>query len=257
MHIQLHNRAQFMAQILLLNKPFNVLSQFSDKEQRETLAAFIQDPAHKDFYPAGRLDYDSEGLLILTNDGSLQHRITSPKLKMEKTYWVQVEGEVADEALEALTKGVVLNDGPTKPAKVSRIAAPNLWPRTPPVRERKTIPTQWLEIRISEGRNRQVRRMTAAVGHPTLRLVRYAIGPWTVSGLAPGEYRIESVNLPQTATPKAKPKQKPKPTGNRSKAKRPITRSASSLGRTHARNNSTKRPSKSPHSKPNKHSKNE
>jgi len=182
-----------MSRILLFNKPFNTLSQFTDGDGRATLADFISESG---FYAAGRLDYDSEGLLILTDDGSVQHRLADPKFKLEKTYWVQVEGEITDDALERLRRGVQLKDGPTRPAKAERLTAPELWPRNPPIRERANHPTSWLELKISEGRNRQVRRMTAAAGFPTLRLVRAAIGPWSIRGLAPGESRMEQVNLP-------------------------------------------------------------
>ncbi|MBB6521606.1 pseudouridine synthase [Pseudoteredinibacter isoporae] len=184
-----------MAQIILFNKPFNVLSQFTDQEQRATLMDHLA--AFKGFYPAGRLDRDSEGLLLLTDDGRLQHRISHPEQKLEKTYWVQVEGEVEEEALQALRNGLELKDGPTRPAKARHMDPPaNLWPRTPPIRERKNQATQWLEIRIGEGRNRQVRRMTAAVGHPTLRLIRAAIGHWQLGDLSPGEHHLETVHLP-------------------------------------------------------------
>lgn len=172
------------SKLLLFNKPFGVLSQFTSEEGAPTLAAYIDVPR---VYVAGRLDKDSEGLLILTDDGALQHRISSPKHKLPKTYWVQVEGEPSDDALASLRTGVELKDGWTKPAKVRRLPAPDLWPRTPPIRERKAIPTAWIEIVLKEGRNRQVRRMTAAVGYPTLRLVRHAIGRWTLDGIAPGE----------------------------------------------------------------------
>ncbi len=175
-----------MSRILLFNKPFGVICQFSRDGMHPTLADYIALP---DFYPAGRLDTDSEGLLLLTDDGKLQHRITDPRHKLPKTYWVQVEGTPDDAALEKLRKGVVLNDGPTLPADAKLMAEPaNLWPRDPPVRFRKAIPTSWLQLTIREGRNRQVRRMTAAVGFPTLRLIRYAIGNWTLDGLSPGAW---------------------------------------------------------------------
>ncbi|HEY6611696.1 MAG TPA: pseudouridine synthase [Pseudomonas sp.] len=172
--------------LLLLNKPFDVLTQFADADGRATLKDYVKVPG---VYPAGRLDRDSEGLLLLTNDGRLQARIADPHYKLAKTYWVQVEGEVSDEQLARLRAGVLLNDGPTLPAEASRLAAPVLWERHPPVRFRKSVPTSWLELTIREGRNRQVRRMTAAVGLPTLRLVRVRIGPWSLDGLAPGEWR--------------------------------------------------------------------
>jgi 23S rRNA pseudouridine2457 synthase len=176
-----------MSRVLLFNKPFGVICQFSRDGLHPTLADYIALPA---FYPAGRLDTDSEGLLLLTDDGKLQHRITDPKHKLPKTYWVQVEGLPDEAALAQLRRGVVLNDGMTRPAEAKLIAEPaQLWPRTPPVRFRKNIPTSWIELTIREGRNRQVRRMTAAVGHPTLRLVRCAIGRFTLDGIAPGEWR--------------------------------------------------------------------
>ena len=174
--------------LIAFNKPYGVLCQFTDRSMppRPTLAGFGL-PA--DVYPAGRLDHDSEGLLLLTDDGALAHRITDPRHKLPKTYLVQVEGEPREEQLDALRRGVELNDGLTRPAQVRRIDAPALWPRDPPVRYRKTVPDAWLEIVIREGRNRQVRRMTAAVGLPTLRLVRVAIGDWTLDALQPGEWR--------------------------------------------------------------------
>ena len=173
--------------LVMFNKPMNVLCQFTGEEHDITLAQFI-DVAN--VYPAGRLDKDSEGLLLLTDDGSLQARIASPKFKMPKTYYVLVEGEPNDAALNRLRSGIQLKDGPTKPARVSRVAEPTwLWPRTPPVRIRKSIQDTWLKISITEGRNRQVRRMTAHIGHPTLRLIRTQIGPYQLTDLACGEYR--------------------------------------------------------------------
>ncbi|SHE62991.1 23S rRNA pseudouridine2457 synthase [Microbulbifer donghaiensis] len=179
-----------MAKIILFNKPYGVLSQFTDDRGRPTLADHIK---RKGFYAAGRLDFDSEGLLLLTDDGALQHQISHPRQKLPKTYWVQVEGSVDDEALNALRRGVSLKDGLTAPAKARRLAEPRVWPRVPPVRARKSVPTSWLELTIREGRNRQVRRMTAAVGFPTLRLIRMAIGNWQLGALAPGEQRLEEV----------------------------------------------------------------
>lgn len=176
-----------MARLILLNKPYGVLPQFTDGEGRPTLADFVPVPG---VYPAGRLDRDSEGLMALSDDGRLIARITHPRHKLPKTYWVQVEGVPAAEALERLARGVILNDGPTRPAAVRPMAEPEgLWPRDPPVRFRAAIPTAWIALTITEGRNRQVRRMTAAVGHPTLRLIRWSIGEWTLTGLAPGRWR--------------------------------------------------------------------
>jgi 23S rRNA pseudouridine2457 synthase len=173
--------------ILLFNKPYGVICQFSKDGKHPTLADYIAVP---DVYPAGRLDTDSEGLLLLTDDGMLQHRITEPKHKLHKTYWVQVEGEADESALEKLRCGVELKDGMTLPAEAKLISEPDsLWPRNPPIRTRKNIPTSWLELTIREGKNRQVRRMTAAVGLPTLRLIRYSIGDWTLEGLSPGQWR--------------------------------------------------------------------
>jgi 23S rRNA pseudouridine2457 synthase len=175
-----------MSKIILFNKPFGVLCQFTDNEGRPTLTDFIED---RDVYAAGRLDRDSEGLVVLTDDGRLQHKITDPKNKMDKTYWVQVERIISDEALLALAEGVELRDGITRPASARRIDEPgNLWPRDPPIRERRNIPTSWLALTIREGRNRQVRRMTAAVGFPTLRLIRYRVGSWTIDGIDSGQF---------------------------------------------------------------------
>lgn len=177
-----------MARLLLFNKPFGVLSQFTDRGSptaRATLSDFI---TMKGVYPAGRLDRDSEGLLLLTDDGRLQARIADPRFKLPKTYLVQVEGEPQQEALERLRKGVQLKDGMTLPAEALRIEEPALWPRDPPIRVRKSVPDSWLKLTIREGRNRQVRRMTAAVGLPTLRLVRWSIGDWTLAGIMPGQF---------------------------------------------------------------------
>ena len=182
-----------MARLILFNKPMGVLSQFTDAKsptERPTLSRYIDLPG---VYPAGRLDRDSEGLLLLTDDGRLQARIAAPRHKMAKTYLVQVEGDPTDADLEPLRRGVTLNDGPTKPAGARLIAPPDLWERDPPVRFRKSVPDRWIEIILREGRNRQVRRMTAHAGFPTLRLVRWRIGDWTVEGLAPGEWRALSV----------------------------------------------------------------
>lgn len=172
--------------LILFNKPYGVLTQFTDKQGRPTLADYIQTPG---VYAAGRLDRDSEGLLLLTDDGRLQHQLSDPRHKMPKTYWAQVEGEPTDDALEKLRRGVLLDDTRTRPAEARRIPEPKLWPRDPPVRFRKNIPTSWIELMLTEGRNRQVRRMTAAVGFPTLRLVRAAIGPYRLKDLPPGSWR--------------------------------------------------------------------
>jgi 23S rRNA pseudouridine2457 synthase len=174
------------ATVILFNKPFQVLCQFTDRDGRPTLADYIPIP---DVYPAGRLDYDSEGLLALTADGRLQKQISDPRHKMPKLYWAQVEGEPDTAVLQALVKGVMLKDGLARADNVALIPPPDVWPRTPPIRERKKIPTSWLALTLTEGRNRQVRRMTAAVGFPTLRLIRQAIGPWRLDDLQPGQWR--------------------------------------------------------------------
>jgi 23S rRNA pseudouridine2457 synthase len=178
-----------MTRVLLFNKPFGVLSQFTDagsETARATLSEFIAVPG---VYPAGRLDRDSEGLLLLTDDGRLQAQIADPRFKLPKTYLVQIEGVLADEGLDALRRGVRLKDGMTLPAEAERIEPPELWPRDPPVRFRKTVPDCWISLTIREGRNRQVRRMTAAIGNPALRLVRWSIGDWSLASIAPGEWR--------------------------------------------------------------------
>jgi 23S rRNA pseudouridine2457 synthase len=188
-----------------LNKPYQVLSQFTDREGRKTLADYIDLPG---FYPAGRLDYDSEGLILLCDDGVLQQRIADPRHKLWKTYLLQLEGVISDAALNALENGLVLKDGATLPAKVATIEEPGLWPRTPPIRVRATQPTSWIRIAIREGRNRQLRRMCAAVGFPVLRLVRTAVGDWEIGSLTPGQYRTTTVHLPagHTARPPGKPR---------------------------------------------------
>ena len=179
-----------MTRVILFNKPFDVLSQFTDKSTegsaRRTLSEFIDVPG---VYPAGRLDRDSEGLLVLTDNGKLQAKISNPKFRSPKTYLAQVEGDPSGDQLDQLRQGVTLKDGPTRPAQVDQIDAPDLWPRDPPIRFRKSVPDAWLRITITEGRNRQVRRMTAHVGLPCLRLVRWSVGEWSLDGLAPGEWR--------------------------------------------------------------------
>lgn len=199
-----------MAGIILFNKPFQVLSQFTDERGRQTLSNYLAAPG---FRVAGRLDYDSEGLLVLTDDGGLQQQIANPRHKAWKTYQVQVEGLVSDAALQQLSAGVQLRDGVTLPARARRIDTPALWPRDPPVRERKTVADCWLELSIREGRNRQVRRMTAAVGYPTLRLVRTRIGDWSLAALQPGEHRLLDIHMPQPRHP-----------GQRDKYSRPRSR---------------------------------
>lgn len=186
-----------MSTLYLFHKPFQVLTQFTDPQGRDTLSRWINVP---DIYPAGRLDYDSEGLLLLTDDGMLAHRITHPDHKQPKTYLVLVEGQPDDNAIKALSKGVMLKDGPTRPARVRRVTSPQVHRREPPVRHRANIVDTWLEISITEGRNRQVRRMTAHVGHPTLRLIRTVIGQWTLGTLSPGEWRRETIHMPRTTS---------------------------------------------------------
>lgn len=177
-------------QLILFNKPFNVLCQFTDAEGRATLRDSLDIP---DVYPAGRLDFDSEGLLLLTDDGKLQQRIADPRFKLPKTYLAQVERMPDEAALRQLQHGVQLKDGLTRPAQIELIEAPAVWERTPPIRFRKNVPDAWLRLTITEGRNRQVRRMTAAVGHPTLRLIRVQIGPWELGDLQPGTWRAVAV----------------------------------------------------------------
>jgi 23S rRNA pseudouridine2457 synthase len=184
-----------MAQVILFNKPYGVLCQFTDPGGRPTLAGFGLPPG---VYAAGRLDHDSEGLVVLTDDGALQARISDPRHKLPKTYLVQVEGAPEDAALTPLRQGITLKDGPTRPAQARLIPPPALWPRDPPVRFRKTVPDAWIELTITEGRNRQVRRMTAAAGFPTLRLVRWAVGDWTLAGLASGDWRPVTGTGPAT-----------------------------------------------------------
>lgn len=173
--------------LLLFNKPFNVLCQFTDKEGRKTLFDFI---SIKNVYAAGRLDYDSEGLVLLTDDGNLQNKISNPEYKLFKTYWVQVDGIPDENDLIKLRNGVLLKDGLTKPAEVKLLTEPKIWERIPSIRKRKNVPTRWLELKITEGKNRQVRRMTAAINHPTLRLIRYSVGDWNINSLDPGKYKI-------------------------------------------------------------------
>lgn len=197
-----------MSRIVLFNKPYGVLSQFTAEDGHPGLKDHIDLPG---VYVAGRLDADSEGLLILTDDGAVQHRLAHPRFKLPKTYWVQVEGVPDESALAALRRGVVLKDGPTRPAQVRPIPEPEgLWPRDPPIRYRLNVPTSWLEVVLTEGRNRQVRRMTARVGFPTLRLLRWRIGDWSLAGLAPGEWRVLELDAAaQAGTDPFRPRSKP------------------------------------------------
>lgn len=201
-----------MSNLYLLYKPYRMLSQFTDPQGRATLADVIEVPG---VYAAGRLDYDSEGLLLLSDDGSLIHRIGHPRHKQPKTYWVQVEGSIDDAALKDLKNGVILKDGPTLPAKVRRIEAPDIAPRDPAIDSKRHPSTSWLELTISEGRNRQVRRMTAHVGFPTLRLIRAAIGTWQLGELAPGEWRRETLHAPRSTTQTKRSSQRKRPASGR------------------------------------------
>ncbi|MGK2914488.1 MAG: pseudouridine synthase [Porticoccaceae bacterium] len=194
-----------MSRLVCFNKPFGVLSQFTPADGHPGLASYLPLAG---IYAAGRLDRDSEGLLVLTDDGDWQHRISQPDAKQPKVYWAQVENVVTEEALEHLRTGVVLRDGKTRPAAARVIPQPALWPRVPPIRHRQQIPTSWLEITLTEGRNRQIRRMTAAVGHPTLRLIRVQVGPWKLGVLQPGEYRIEQLSTMESY-PAATRRQRP------------------------------------------------
>ncbi|REG86761.1 pseudouridine synthase [Marinomonas pollencensis] len=228
--------------LILFNKPFRVLSQFSTDDDKSTLADFIDLP---DFYAAGRLDYDSEGLMLLTNQGAIQHIVASPDFKWPKTYWVQVEGEITDSALQQLKQGVSLKDGLTKPAQAAIIATPDVWPRTPPVRHREAIPTSWISLQIREGKNRQVRRMTAAVGFPTLRLIRYAIGPYTLDNMPSGQWvHVEPSKELLTEVSRFEQQRKRKtttPDRRRFGQKRSTVSHGEGVARRHSRSQSTSR----------------
>lgn len=195
-----------MSKLVIFHKPFGVLSQFTPADGHPGLSEYLQIPK---VYPAGRLDHDSEGLLLLTDDGALQAKISDPKHKLEKTYLAQVEGEISDTALQHLRRGVALKDGMTREAKAISVCPPDIWPRVPPIRQRQNKPTSWLELTISEGRNRQVRRMAAHVGFPVLRLIRINIGQWCLDGLSPGEHRLISVQMPAIQTSQDKSITKP------------------------------------------------
>ena len=227
-----------MAKVVLLNKPYDALCQFTDDQGRSTLADYINTPELKGVYAAGRLDRDSEGLVVLTDNGKLQHQIAHPDKKQPKVYWVQIEGDISTEAIALLRKGVLLKDGMTKPAQVEAMTPPNVWERSKPIRERKNQPTSWISIGLTEGKNRQVRRMTAAVGFPTLRLIRFSVGRWSLASAAintttatvgdqpllmPGEYTVETV-VPPTQSPKDKNTTPRTQFKNRFKQKRPKTK---------------------------------
>lgn len=190
-----------MTNIVLVNKPYGMLCQFTDDAGRKTLASIVDNPNLKDYYPAGRLDRDSEGLVVLTNVGRIQHVISHPANKMSKTYWVQVEGEISQAAIDALCEGILLKDGLTKPADAKIMTEPEIWDRDPPIRQRKNIPTSWVSLTIAEGRNRQVRRMTAALGFPTLRLIRSQIGPWKLGDLRLNSYSTTHIKMQELQQP--------------------------------------------------------